>query len=209
MNAVQAKALSRATERRALLTERPGGRTPAWWGMVLLIATEVTFFGVALASYFYVQFTSPGPWPQGGIAEPELVRPLVLTALLVASSAAMSLANRGIRHGRQSALLAGLALTWLLGTAFLAVQGLEYATKLSEFTWSANAYSSLFYAISGLHTAHIVVGWLMLGAIGVTAVRRRFTARRAEPVQLVALFWHTVTGLWVLMLFVLYLSPHL
>ena len=50
----------------------PLTREPAWWGMLLLIATEAALFALLLASYFYVKFQSEGPWPPDGIADPKV-----------------------------------------------------------------------------------------------------------------------------------------
>jgi cytochrome c oxidase subunit 3 len=57
--------------------------------MVLLITTEAAFFAVLLASYFYVRFAGGGPWPPEGIEDPKLTKPLIMTALLLSSSAPM------------------------------------------------------------------------------------------------------------------------
>ncbi|NEE02023.1 cytochrome c oxidase subunit 3 [Phytoactinopolyspora halotolerans] len=208
MNAVDMRSVSRATEPEALATERPRGRTPAWWGMVLLITTEVVLFAVLLASYFFVQFTTEGPWPPGGIRTPELRLPLIMTVLLLSSSAPMAWADRAIRRGYQGQLAAGLALALLLGAAFLTLQGIEYDTKLAEFTWTSYAYGSLFYAITGFHGFHVAAGLFMIGFTLVGTLRGRYTYERHERVRQVAFYWHAIDGLWILILSSLYLSPH-
>lgn len=209
MNATDMRAVTRATEPVALATERPRGRTPAWWGMVLLIATEVTLFAVLLASYFYLQFTTTEAWPLGGIKEPELRRPLIMTALLLSSSAPMAWADRAIKHDRQGGLKAGLTLALLLGAAFLVFQGLEYHTKLKEFTWTTNAYGSIFYTITGFHGFHVALGLAMMTFTLIAALAGRFSVKRHERVRLVAFYWHSIDALWIFILASLYLSPHL
>lgn len=209
MTTVRTEHVSRATEPAALATERPRGRTPAWWGMVLLVVTEVVVFAVLLASYFYIQFTTSGPWPPGEIKPPELRRPLIMTVLLLSSSAPMAWADRAIRRGQQGQLLAGLSLTLLLGAAFLTFQGLEYSTKLAEFEWTTYAYGSLFYGITGFHGFHVVVGLGMIAFTLAGALAGRYTQERHERVRLVAFYWHAIDGLWILILSSLYLSPHL
>src|SRR5437762_8813851 len=102
----------------ALPTEVEGARSVGWWGMVLLITTEATLFACLLFSYFYLRVSS-SQWPLGGIKRPELLLPGIMTAVLLASSAPMAWAERGIRRGRRGQLLAGLALSFLLGAAFL------------------------------------------------------------------------------------------
>ncbi len=207
MNAM--RIITSSTAPAALATEVPRGRTPAWWGMVLLIVTEVMLFAVLLASYFYVQFTTTTGWPPAGIKDPELRRALTMTGLLLASSVSMLWAGRAIGHGRQAQLTTGLAITVLLGCAFLYFQAREYESKLADFTWSSNAYGSLYYSITGLHAVHIVLGVAMLVFLLAAAAAGRFGVRRHLRVRLVALFWQSMVGLWIFLLAVLYLSPHL
>src|SRR5205814_9867011 len=67
------------------------GRPSGWWGMLLLIATEGALFALLIASYYYLRFSNVR-WPLPGDPGPKLVVPLVLTAVLVATSAPMQLA---------------------------------------------------------------------------------------------------------------------
>ncbi|WP_214414014.1 cytochrome c oxidase subunit 3 [Sphaerisporangium fuscum] len=187
----------------------PGGRSPAWWGMVLFVATEATLFACLLGSYFYIRFSHFGAWPPGGIKDPELGKPLVMTVLLFSSSAPMVWADWAVRHDRVGQLKAGLALTLALGIAFVSLQGTEYATKLKEFTWSTNVYGSLFYTITGFHGLHVIVGLVMIVFIGVAALSGKFGSRHHERVRLVAFYWHFVDAVWIFILSTIYLSPHL
>jgi cytochrome c oxidase subunit III len=198
-----------ATSLPAARPEQPAGRSTAWWGMVMLITTEAAFFACLLASYFYLRFASFGPWPPGEIEHPKLVRPLIMTALLIPSSLPMAWADRQIRKGRTGRTALGVALVLAMGAAFLVLQGFEYAEKLRSFTVSTNVYGSLFYAITGFHGLHVVVGLMMMVFLLVGLARRRIGARRYERVQLIALYWHFVDAVWVFILFSIYLSPHL
>ncbi len=194
----------------ALATESPRGRPTGEWGMFLFVATEATFFACLLASYFYVRFVhGGGDWPPGGIEEPKLLKPLVMTCLLLASSVTMVVADHAIRHGRQRRLQVALAATIVLGLCFLALQGSEYSEKLMTFTWSTNAYGSLFYTITGFHGLHVVIGLLMLSHTLVATLRGRYTQARHERVRMVSVYWHFVDVVWIAVLTSLYLTPHL
>ncbi|MFC4859377.1 cytochrome c oxidase subunit 3 [Actinophytocola glycyrrhizae] len=199
----------RATEPAALATEMPSGRTPGWWGMVLFIATEAALFSLLLGSYFYVRFQHGSPWPPAGIKEPELLKPLIMTALLLPSSLPVMWAERGIRRGKRWRLRLGLLATLLLGGGFLAMQASEYATKLAEFTWTTDVYGSLFYVITGFHGFHVTIGLVMVAWLLAASLRGSFGYRRHERVRLTALYWHFVDVVWVGILFTLYLSGRL
>lgn len=178
-----------------------------WWAMVLLIATEATLFAVLLASYFYVRFKSSGGWPPDGIADPKLARALVMTVLLTSSSLFVHAAEAGIRRGRPRALVAGLAVGFLLGLAFLGLQIWESDVVAEEFTPRTNAYGSFFFTITGAHSAHLVAGLLLVAWIQVRAWFGAYSPRRHLGVQMAAIYWHFVVAVQLAIFATLYLSP--
>jgi cytochrome c oxidase subunit III len=207
VSAVDAGAAVPAAE--PVTAEVPAGRPTGWWGMVMFITTEGTLFAALVASYFYLRFQSTPTWPLGGIKAPELPLPLVMSAILLSSSAPMAWADHGIRHGHLGRLRLGLAATFVLGATFLGLQGYEYATKLKEFTPTTNAYGSLFFAITGFHGMHVMVGLLLILFVQVRAWLGHFDARRHLHVQTAAMYWHFVDAVWVVIMLSLYIGPHL
>ena len=187
-----------------------GSRSFAWWGMVLLIATEATLFSLLIASYFYLRFQSSPVWPPDDITAPELGLPLVMTVILLSSSIPVHIAERAIRRGRQGVLRAGLATGFLLGVTFLVIQVVvEYPHVLDEFTPRTNSYGSLFFTITAFHGLHVLVG---LGFSVWTQVRAwggAFGPDRHVTVENFALYWHFVDVVWVFVLATIYVSPHL
>ncbi|MFG1951621.1 heme-copper oxidase subunit III [Micromonospora sp. NPDC048830] len=199
-----------ATGAEALTTELPAGRPTGWWGMVMFVATEATLFACLLGSYFYLRFQYGPQWPPPGIEDPTLLKPLVMTAILVPSSLPVMWAERGIRHGQRWRLRLGMAATLLMGTTFLLLQGTEYDEKLHMFSLTTNAYGSLFYVITGFHGLHVLVGLTMIGWLLVASLRGgSFGAHRHDRVRNVAIYWHFVDTVWVAILFTIYLSPRL
>jgi cytochrome c oxidase subunit III len=184
------------------------GHPTGWWGMVMLITTEATLFSLFFFTYFFLRAQSP-EWPPAGIEPPELGLIWLMTGLLLFSSAPMHLADRAIRKGRTGSLRVGLALTFALGASFLGLQGVEYASAIDEFVPQTNAYGSLFFTITGFHGLHVFVGLSMNLVIQVRSWRGHFDAERHLPVQLTAMYWHFVDAVWVVILFALYLSPHM
>lgn len=202
--------IAAVTGTEALTTELPAGRSTGWWGMVMFVVTEATLFACLLGSYFYLRFQYGGPWPPDGIDKPELLAPLVMTAVLLPSSLPVVWAERGIRQGQRWRLRAGLAATLVLGITFLALQASEYAEKLREFTMTTDAYGSLFYLITGFHGLHVLIGLIMLSWLLAASLRGgSFGARRHERVRNTAIYWHFVDVVWAAILFTVYLSPRL
>jgi heme/copper-type cytochrome/quinol oxidase subunit 3 len=176
--------------------------------MVILIFTEATLFAILLTSYLFLRFQAGPVWPPNGIKKPELALVAVMTPILLLSSGPMHWADISIRRGRVRRLKLGLLITFLMGATFLGLQSFEYREALKEFTPRTNVYGSLFFTITGFHGAHVAVGLLMNLWLQFSAWRGRFTAASHLPVEVVSLYWHFVDAVWVFVLAVLYLSPH-
>jgi len=187
----------------------PRSRPNGWWGMVLLIATEATLFAVLLAAYFYLRFESTPAWPPDGIEAPTLLLPLVMTALLVASSVPMWWAARSVVRARTHRLEAGLLAAFVLGALFLLVQVAEFREKLKDFKPQTDAYGSIFFTITGLHAAHVAAGLLLTLWTAFHAARGAFTPRRHTAVRATALYWQFMPVSWVVIFLALYLTPRL
>jgi heme/copper-type cytochrome/quinol oxidase subunit 3 len=181
-------------------------RGTAWWGMMSLIATEAMIFAGLLGSYFFTRAAAK-EWPLGGIEAPELPRIIVFTVILLGSSVPIFWAEAGIRRGDVRVLRIGLFLSFVMGTVFLVNLGFEY----DELTFGArdNAYGSLFYAITGLHGLHVLVGLLMNVVVQLKAGLGRVTKQRHVTVTVFGMYWHFVDVVWIFVFSSLYVSPHL
>ncbi|HEX2864334.1 MAG TPA: cytochrome c oxidase subunit 3 [Deinococcales bacterium] len=176
-------------------------------GVILLMVTEFAMFAAFAASDFYLRFNAAA-WPPPGVKPPELLVPLINTALLVLSSAAVIWGEAGIKRGNRGRLSLGLGLAALLGAAFLALQVREYAR--SEFTPSDHTYGSLFFTLTGVHGLHVLTGVLLLLALLGWSLAGSFSARRHALVSNIGLYWHFVTVVWLLLIFpTVYLAPRL
>ena len=175
-----------------------------WWGVVLLVATEAALFGTLLASYFYLRFKS-SVWPQGEIAEPKLFPSTVLTAVLVLTSAPIAYAAATIRRGSRFGPQTGLAAALVIALVYLIVQAQQYLQSWRQFTADENAYASLFYTLTGLHAAHVVVG-VAINLWTIVLVWSR-SKNRYAALEAVALYWHAVNVLAVAVFLTVYVSP--
>jgi heme/copper-type cytochrome/quinol oxidase subunit 3 len=185
---------------------RTTGYSLAWWGMVTLIATESMVFLTLLSSYFFVRASSHS-WPQGGIAEPELIRSSIFSVVLLSSSIPIFIAESAVRKGRMRTVADALLVSFLLGAAFLGNTIYDY-THL-EFSWKENAYASLVITIVGLHAIHVLVGLCMSGAVQVKVRLGRVSTDRHDTVDVFSLYWHFVDAVWIFVFTSLFISPHI
>jgi heme/copper-type cytochrome/quinol oxidase subunit 3 len=182
-----------------------GTHDPATWGLALFITTEAIIFTLLFVSYWYVRSGSTA-WPPVGDAPPKLLIPLINTAILLSSSGTAIWAERGIKRGSQGQLRLGMAITFALGLAFLALQLNEYANE--ELVLQSSAYASFFFVITGFHTTHVFVGLMMWAYVQLRAWCGHFNAGKHLAVTNVGWYWHFVDVIWLFVLAIVYISPH-
>jgi heme/copper-type cytochrome/quinol oxidase subunit 3 len=211
MSATPATATEAPPARRAaaLAREMPAGRRPGWWGMVLVLASDVAAFASLIAGYFYVRFVTSDTWPPPGDPLPELLLSSIMTGLLVVSVAPMALADLGLKAGSRARLLLGAFTTALLGIAFVVLEGFEWAAELKGSWPTKDAFGSFFYALTGYHVVHIALGALALLLLVAAALAGRVRSAHHVWVRVFALFWYTSVVVWVLIYAALYWSVRL
>ncbi len=185
------------------------------FGMWVFLASEILFFGGLFVAYLYGRTH----WPHGfavASRHTDVVLGTVNTAVLLTSSAAVALAvacEESATQRRWTARL--LALTALLGAAFLAIKGIEYRAEWHEHlfpgrdfalagTPGAQQFFALYFVMTGLHGAHMIIGIAML-AVFAHGRRRARDWADARHVEVAALYWHFVDLVWIFLYPLLYL----
>jgi heme/copper-type cytochrome/quinol oxidase subunit 3 len=171
-----------------------------WVGAILLVLSEACLFGCLIASYFYLRFDAT-QWPPPGIEKPAVVLPLVFTAMLVATCVPVYLGVRAAKAG------AVKAAWWLIFVAtgvqatYLGLQIWLFTSELHKFTPQSGAYGSVYYALLGLHHAHVAVGlaldlWILAKLFG-----GRITNYRLTAVRVLGLYWYFVSAMAIFVVF--------
>jgi cytochrome c oxidase subunit III len=171
-------------------------------GMFSLIAAEASIFVIFIVAYlFYLGKSVGGPTP--AILHP----PLFLSVCLLSSSGTMELAVRGLKRSGTRGFIGWWLLTLALGAIFLAGTGLEWRHLIQDegLTISTNLFGTTFYSLVGLHGFHVVVGLLLMALTAGFAARGFLTRESAPKVEVLALYWHFVDVVWVVVFTVVYL----
>jgi cytochrome c oxidase subunit 3 len=63
----------------------------------------------------------------------------------------------------------------------------------------------LYFAMTGVHALHMIVGLGILTTLVLMARRGRFTTEYHSPVELSGLYWHFVDIVWIFLFPLLYL----
>ncbi len=179
-------------------------REAALLGMWSFLVTEVLFFGPLFFGYVHARMAAQEAFVSAS-HHMHIVLGTLNTALLMTSSLTMALAVRSAQRGKDH-LRAFLALTALLGAAFLGIKGFEYASEWSEAVRAAGGEAQfyfLYYATTGLHALHLTLGIGILAWLGLRA--KRFGAAYHTPVEVAGLYWHFVDIIWVFLYPMFYL----
>jgi cytochrome c oxidase subunit 3 len=187
------------------------------FGMWVFLVTEIMFFGGMFMAYIVYRMLYPEAWVLGSN---HLDVPLgaLNTGVLICSSLTMALAVRSAQIGSRKGQIVNLILTILLGSVFLIVKYFEYAEKFEhhlvpgrhfDMTLPQAAQQQLFFSIyfmlTGIHAAHMIVGIVLMAVILVMAMRNRFSASYYTPVEVSGLYWHFVDIVWIFLFPLLYL----
>ena len=183
-------------------------------GMWIFLASEVLFFsGLFVTFAVYRSFNAEAFRIAG--AHTEIVYGSINTVLLLTSSLTMTVALRAASAFLRRLTLVCLAVTAALGVAFLICKVLEYHDDLAKhflpgagFPLSPPAtemFWGLYWIMTGIHAVHLSAG------IGVVLVVFALFKRRVIPVQDstmegVAIYWHFVDSIWLVLYPLLYLG---
>lgn len=138
----------------------PQQRASAALGMWIFLATEVMFFGGMFAGYMVYRHWY---FPEWDAASRTLGLGLGTfnTAVLLTSSLTMAMAVDAGHRGNSKAIQGWIALTILLGMAFIGIKGIEYKDKWDHhhvpgpyFQWNAHADSHTEESTAGTAGAH-------------------------------------------------------
>jgi cytochrome c oxidase subunit III len=176
--------------------------TPGVLGMFLFIASEIMLFGSFFTAYFFVRVVAGTPWPTPPFHLPVFVA-LINTCILVTSSGTMHWATQAIKRGDVFGLRAGLFLTFLMGLAFLISQAREYSR--AGFAPKDGAFPTIFYCLTGLHGAHVIVGLSILLFMTIRAFRGHFSPEHHHGVEIGGIYWHFVDVMWIVVYMTVYI----
>jgi cytochrome c oxidase subunit 3 len=186
-------------------------------GMWVFLVTEIMFFGGLLMAYLLYRLWYPEAWAEGSL-ELDIWLGGINTVVLIGSSLTMALAVRAAQTGEQRATVKWLLLTMALGLTFLVIKFFEYLHKYEQnhipganFVFESphadqvEIFISLYFALTGLHALHMVIGFALLSTIAWMAHKRRFSPEWYTPVELSGLYWHFVDIVWIFLFPLLYL----
>ncbi|HEY6291911.1 MAG TPA: cytochrome c oxidase subunit 3 [Terriglobia bacterium] len=198
------------------------------FGMWLFLATEVLFFGGLFCGYalyrslYFEAFTAGSHLLKIGYGA-------FYTVLLICSSLTMALGVRAAQLRRPTSLTVYLALTWIMGAAFVYIklryewygdyveglvpglhfaphgEALEIINRFHATLPHLSLFFIFYFCMTGVHALHMVVGVGLLTTLLIFTRQGKNTQGNYNWVEMVGLYWHFVDIVWIFLFPLLYL----
>ncbi len=170
--------------------------------MASLIIAESAIFTIFVVAYlFYVGKSITGPTPRE-----VLETPIFYTICLLSSSLTIHLAAKSLARDRVGAFVSLWLFTIALGGLFLYGTAQEWHRLIYQhgLTISTNLFVTTYYSLVGLHGFHVTAGLIMLLVVAIFALAGRVRMQESRRVEVLAMYWHFVDAVWVVVFTVVY-----
>ena len=173
-------------------------------GFWVYLMTDCVIFASLFATYIVLRNnTAGGPTGAELFSLPYV---LVETLLLLTSSFTSGLALLAVHRNQRTRALQLLAVTALLGLAFLAMELVEFRHLVAEgHSWTQSAFLSSYFTLVGTHGLHITAGLIWLVILAVALFKKGTTQHNVRRLSLFSLFWHFLDIVWIFIFSVVYL----
>jgi cytochrome o ubiquinol oxidase subunit III len=180
-------------------------RVVAGFGFWLFLLSDIVIFGALFAAYAVLSGETAGGPSGADLFDHKHV--FIETLCLLASSVTCGFGNLAVQRAEGPSVYFWMALTFLLGGTFLALELGEFRDLLAQGAGpSHSAFLSAFFTLVGTHGLHVTIGlcWLVVMLMQVATLGfRPMVARRFFCF---GLFWHALDIVWVGVFTIVYLG---
>ena len=186
-------------------------------GMWAFLVTEIMFFGGMFLGYIIYRLADPIAFGHAS-NHMDVMLGTINTAVLIVSSLTVVLAVHAAHENKRNALVLFIALTIFLGLVFLGIKFTEYYHKYEEhlvpgmnFQYAgdnpghAAIFFSFYFAMTGLHAVHMIIGIGMFLVLAIKSWRGRYSSVYYTPIEMGGLYWHFVDVIWIFLFPLFYL----
>ena len=185
-----------------------GGPASKWvvvgYGFWIFLLSDIVMFSGFFAAHAVLQTATAGGPSGRELFDPSRVA--IETACLLTSSFTCGLSAVATERRSQLWTQFFLLVTGLLGLAFLMLEGQEFAGLVERGAGpQRSAFLSSFFAVVGLHGAHVSAGLLWLGTMMAQVLVKGFRPNILRRLLCFNLFWHVLDIIWVALFTIVYL----
>jgi cytochrome o ubiquinol oxidase subunit 3 len=174
------------------------------YGFWIFLLSDIIMFSAFFATYAVLSGETAGGPSGADLFNLDIVA--LETACLLLSSFTCGVASIGARAHKALMYYGSMAMTAVLGAAFLFLEIREFAGLVARGAGpSRSAFLSAYFTLVGCHGLHVTLGMLWLLTMMAQVFAKGFRADILRRVLCFALFWHTLDIIWVGIFTVVYL----
>jgi cytochrome c oxidase subunit III len=172
------------------------------FGFPVFLLSESIIFVSFFVTYVLLRWKNPN-WFPAGVTGLDIPRAGINTAILVASSGVIYLAERALDRHQLTKFRRLWLLTATLGLIFLVGQVIEWRNM--PFGLDAGLAGATFYLLTGFHGLHVLTGVILLLYMYFRSLVPDNYNAGHQGVSAVSLFWHFVDIIWIILFLLLYI----
>lgn len=173
-------------------------------GFWIYLMSDAIIFALLFATYV-VMAPNNADGPTGKTLF-DLSRTFGETMLLLFSSITFGFASVAIWRGKRALALTWLAVTFVLGAAFVALEIGEFAGMYEQGAGpQRSGFLSAFFALVGTHGLHVSMGLIWIVILSLQVLVKGLTEPVASRLFRLGLFWHFLDIVWIGIFSIVYL----
>ena len=176
------------------------------FGFWLYIMSDCLLFASLFATFAVLRLNVA----HGPTADDIFSLPFVLleTLILLSSSFTCGLALLSMYENRRTKALFWLATTVFLGGSFVLLELKEFTQLVSDGnSWQISAFLSSFFTLVATHGLHVTLGLVWMLVLIAQIYIKGFTPAIERRFICLALFWHFLDIVWIVIFSYVYLIP--
>ena len=179
-------------------------RVVVGYGFWIFLLSDIVMFSALFATYVVLSGATAGGPAGKDLFHLDIVA--LETACLLLSSFTCGVASIGARARNGLIFYGGMAVTALLGAAFMVLEIREFTGMIAIGAGpTRSAFLSAFFALVGCHGLHVSLGLLWLLTMMAQVLAKGYRPDILRRVLCFGMFWHTLDIIWVAIFTVVYL----
>ena len=182
----------------------PSKRIVVAYGFWIFLISDIILFSALFATYAVLTDSTAGGPAGRDLFDLRMVA--IETACLLTSSFTCGLAGIGAQAKNGRLFHGAMAITFVLGAAFLTIEMREFAELMARGAGpQRSGFLSAFFALIGCHGLHVTAGLLWLLTMMAQVLAKGYRDDILRRILCFSLFWHTLDIIWVALFSLVYL----
>lgn len=174
------------------------------FGFWLYLMSDLVLFSAIFATFIVLSKAYAGGPTGAELFDLSFV--FIETMLLLLSSATCGLAILAMHAGNSGRVLQWLALTFVFGLGFIAMELHEFQLLIAEGHGPGrSAYLSAFFTLVGTHGLHVASGLVWMAVMMYQIKTKGLSVMVQARLMRLSMFWHFLDIVWVAVFTVVYL----